>query len=299
MRFFWFFVCLAVTPWTTAYAQVKTVITVDRAVYQDVLLFLDGRNPLDIDNFISPHARRDVVDFILIQQAVALGGIELDIQFISGNYDARNVRSVSQGLLLLGLDSFWLSELNKHADTVFISQPLIRCGEYHAGLYASASNEPAMAAQTLDQVQQLSFVSSSDWSSDWQTLTALNPRKLLDEKSWSSQAKLVSRGWVDVMLAPFLPDHQFRFSGAGYDIVAIPGIKLMLQDSRHVAVSRLHPEGEKVFNALEKGLTQLRQQGEIKQAYNQAGFFNHAVDDWLLLNPESKKNCFTVTAAPL
>lgn len=294
MRFLCFIICLTVIPaWSATYVRLKTVITVDQDVYRDVLLFLDGRHPLEIKDFISPHARRDVVDFILIQQAVALGGIELEINFVPGNYDARNIRSISQGILLLGLDSFWLSELSKHTDTVFISQPLIKCGEYHAGLYTSATNQKAMAARTLEQIKRLSFVSNSDWASDWHTLTALNPSKLLNEKSWSSQAKLVSRGWVDVMLAPFLPDNQFRFTGSGFDIVAIPDIKLMLYDSRHVAVSRLHPEGEKIFYALENGLHKLHKQGKIQQAYSEAGFFNPAVADWHLLNPEAELSCLT------
>lgn len=296
MRMHLLILCIIVSPLTVATVQLKTVITVDQDVYRDVMTFLDGRNPLQVFDFDSPHARRDVVDFVLIQQAVALGGIELDIRYVPGNYDARNIRSIANGMLLIGLDSFWYHELIKMQEQVFISQPLIRCGEYMAGLYTSKINERAMSARNVEQVQQLSFVSNSAWAADWHTLTALQPKELVDEPSWSSQAKLVSRGWIDVMLAPFLRGNQFRFTGSGYDIVAIPGIKMMLHDSRHVAVSRMHPDGQIVFTALEHGLTQLRSQGLIEQAYRQAGFFNDAVADWKLLNPDPNAGCIGPTS---
>ena len=264
---------------------VKAVITVDHDVYNDVQRFLNGRDPLQIQHFDSADARRDVVDFILIQQAIALGGVALDIRFVTGNYDSRNVRSIASGMLLISLDSFWLSELQKVAADIYISDPLIRRGEYFAGLYTAATNKAALATQTVEQLRQLSVVSYSGWSADWRTLTQLQLPKLLEEKSWSSQAKLVSRGWVDVMLAPFLPGTQFTFKGDGYEVIAIPGIKLMLDDSRHVAVSKHHPAGEQVFAALQRGLKQLRAEGRIKRAYTEAGFFNTHVVDWRLLNP--------------
>ena len=87
------------------------------------------------------------------------------------------------------------------------------------------------------------------------------------------------------MLAPFLPGTHFTFKGDGYEVIAIPGIKLMLDDSRHVAVSKHHPAGEQVFAALQRGLKQLRAEGRIKRAYTEAGFFNTHVVNWHLLNP--------------
>ncbi|WP_019675662.1 hypothetical protein [Arsukibacterium perlucidum] len=263
----------------------KTTISIDNDVYRNVQRFLAGRHVLDITNFNSPYASRDIVDFVLIQQAISLGGIKLDIHFESGNYDARNLRSIKDGLLLLSLDSFWLSELNNIQSQVFISQPLIRRGEYIAGLYTAIDNVRAHSAKTLEQIQKLSFVSTPIWATDWLSLQQLAPKQLLNEKVWSSQAKLVSRGWVDVMLAPFLPGNNFRFTGDGYDIVAIEGIKIILNDSRHVAVSKQHPAGQITFEALEKGLTILRAQGRIEQAYTEAGFFNESVKDWTTINP--------------
>lgn len=263
----------------------KTVITVDRDVFEDSRRFLNGRDPLRITDFSTSYARRDVVDFILIQQAVALGGITLQVRFEPGNYDARNLRSISNGFLLIGLDTFWLSELEKLRDKLYISDALIARGDYIAGLYTSPHNSRALATNSLAQLRQLSAVSSSRWRADWVTWQQIGPQKLLDEASWPSQAKLVSKGWVDVMLAPFLPEMPFKIQTEDYDLIAIPGVKIALYDSRHVAVSRSHPDGERVFNALQRGLKLLHQQGRIRKAYTEAGFYHPDVERWILLNP--------------
>ncbi|MBZ9610139.1 hypothetical protein [Rheinheimera maricola] len=264
----------------------KTVITVDKDVFEDARRFLNGRDALTVTDFSTNHARRDVVDFILIQQAVALGGIKLQVRYEPGNYDARNLRSISSGMLLIGLDTFWRSELSSLQQQLYISQPLIRRGEYLAGLYTSPHNTRALAVTELQQLKKLTAVSSKNWHADWYTWQQIGPASLLDEHSWPSQAKLVSKQWVDVMLSPFLPRLPFTISSDEYQLVAVPGVKIMLDDSRHVAVSRLHPDGERVFNALQAGLTLLREQGVIDRAYTQAGFFHPAVRDWKILNPK-------------
>lgn len=265
----------------------KTVITVDRDVYQDTQRFLAGRSVYEVTNFSTEFARRDVIDFVLIQQAIALGGIKLQLRYETGNYDARNIRSISSGILLLGLDSFWLSELEAVRQHIYISEPLIRRGEYIVGIYTSPSNSKALAVTHLAQLKALTAVSSSHWRADWQTWQHIAPARLTDEKSWPAQARMVSKAWVDVMLAPFLPQLPFRISTDNYQLVAIPGIKVALYDSRHVAVARNHPDGERVFAALQAGLTQLRAEGRIIKAYTDAGFFHPQVADWTLLNPLS------------
>lgn len=276
---------LCLLPLSLQAETLKTVITVDRDVFEDSRRFLNGRDALSITDFSTSFARRDVVDFILIQQAVALGGIKLQVRYEPGNYDARNLRSISSGMLLIGLDTFWLAELEKLQDTLYISDPLIRKGEYIAGIYTSPQNTHALSLTSLAQLSQLSAVSSSHWHADWATWQKIGPKRLLDESSWPSQAKLVSRRWVDVMLSPFLPKMPFKIQTEDYHLVAIPGVKVALYDSRHVAVSRSHPDGERVFNALQQGLKLLRQQGRIRQAYTEAGFFHPQVDSWILLNP--------------
>ncbi|WP_246058183.1 hypothetical protein [Litorilituus lipolyticus] len=97
-------------------------------------------------------------------------------------------------------------------------------------------------------------------------------------------AKIVSKGWVDVMLAPFTSNYPFNYQGQGYFIKAIDGAKVALNDSRHFVISKKHPNSKETFIALQKGLAILRQRGEITRAYQQSGFLNKQVQHWNIIN---------------
>jgi hypothetical protein len=51
-------------------------------IKNDYLLFLAGRNAIDINFYGGPHARRDVAELILLQQALHLGGFNQRLLFI-------------------------------------------------------------------------------------------------------------------------------------------------------------------------------------------------------------------------
>jgi hypothetical protein len=87
------------------------------------------------------------------------------------------------------------------------------------------------------------------------------------------------------MLAPFKSALPFNYQGRNYHIQAIEGYKIALQDSRHFVVSKKHPLGKQTFDALQKGLKQLRQSGYIERAYRECGFLNPSVDTWQEIKP--------------
>lgn len=61
---------------------------------------------------------------------------------------------------------------------------------------------------------------------------------------------------------------------------------MMINESRHVLVSKIHPEGAAIYQALNKGLVILKQQGKINKALTQSGFYNPDLADWSILNTE-------------
>ncbi len=254
-------------------------ITVETDIYfyaKDII----GKTPiLDITDYSGKNAQRDVVEFILIQQALLLGGADIQFNFIYGNYDARNLKLLNEGLLLLSFDSLWLSATEQYKDNLYISEPLIRKGEYYAGVFTSEQNVANYNAKTLS-LSDMTIVSSKDWHVDWVTLQSLKPKKLVHESDWIVMAKMVSRGWIDGMLAPFKKQHNFSYIGPDYKIFAIPNVKVALNDSRHFVVSKKHPLGQQTFEALQRGLKILRDRGLIEKAYREAGFLNDDVKDW-------------------
>lgn len=63
-------------------------------------------------------------------------------------------------------------------------------------------------------------------------------------------------------------------------LAPVPGIKLGLQGSRHLAVSRHHPNGAFFNSALQLGLLRLKEQDRTEQAYIDAGFLQPEVAGW-------------------
>ncbi len=269
----------------TIYAQQETEpVTIETDIYHYAQEVLAGQNILEIKNFTGTHSQRDVIEFILVQQALALGGSNINFTFTLGNYDARNLKLLQSGLLLISFDSMWLSQISPAHEDVYISDPIIRKGEFWAGLYTATTNEKALATRDLTSFQRLSVISNKNWLVDWKTLTQMSPKHLTHEEEWLSMAKLVNMGWVDIMLAPFTPQEPFSYQGGDYHIVAIDGIKIALNDSRHFVVSKKHPRGKETFEALQKGLKILRKRGTIIKVFKQSGFFNKKVQGWHTIN---------------
>lgn len=244
---------------------------------------MNGKSAIEVTDYSGKNSQRDAVEFILIQQALALGGSNLNFNFIKGNYDARNIKLLNEGLLLLSFDSVWLSAAEKYQDNLLISDPIIENGQYYAGIFVSPNNLREIEKKPVD-LSHLSFVSSRDWVVDWKTLEMLKPKQLIHESDWIVMAKMVSRGWVDAMLAPFKKQSEFSYIGPDYKIVAIPNVKVALKDSRHFVVSKQHPLGEETFKALQKGLKILKARGLIDKAYRQSGFINEDVSNWRIIN---------------
>lgn len=260
-------------------------ITVETDIYFYAKNIIGNKSVIEITDYSGENAQRDVVEFILIQQALILGGADIEFNFIYGNYDARNLKLLNEGLLLLSFDSLWLSATEKYKDNLYISEPLIEKGDYFAGIFTSERHKEKYSKVPIS-INDMSFVSSKDWHVDWLTLQSLKPKKLIHESDWIVMAKMVSRGWVDGMLAPFKKQDSFSYIGPDYNIVAIPNVKIALNDSRHFVVSKKHPLGKQTFDALQKGLKILNERGMIEKAYRQAGFINDDVSNWRTISPK-------------
>lgn len=258
-------------PMTHA-VESKIDIYIRDDVLTDYVAFLDGRSPLSISEFSTKRIRRDVVDMILAQQALKLGGFEPQFEYHSGKINFRNTRMLEQGQLLISFDSYWLQDAQAIEEHVYISAPVIRVGEYYAGVYSHPDNLGAQQSKHINDFAALSAVSTPRWRSDWQTLEQLPLKKLVREDEWLAQARMVSMQWVDFMLMPMMPQYNNYYQLENIALKANANLVVLIEDSRHFVISKKHPHGQQAFAALQKGLAILREQGRISKAYKEAGF---------------------------
>jgi len=253
-------------------------------IKNDYLLFLANRAPEEITFFGGPHARRDVAELILLQQALTLGGFKRQINFIHEENYFRSIRNVVEGKTLCISGTIWLQDLDQVKDRVLISPAMVRDGEFLVGLYTSPHNQQALGSKTLAALTQLRAVSSSQWKPDLQALQTLGFHKIMYTPNWINMARMLNVGRVDLTLAPFgmSPDLSIRVEGI--ELVPIQGVKVIIPGSRHWPISQKHPHGVEFSDALGRGMAILRAQGTIERAYRESGFFHPEVADWMLLN---------------
>ncbi len=256
------------------YARSNSVLIYIRDdVYIDYQQFLSGRDVHTITNFSGKKIRRDVVDMIIAQQALKLGGFNYPFSYAPGKVNFRNTKMLQSGELLISFDSYWSRDAQPLSSTVYISDELIRNGEYIAGIYTSPNNTQTLSITELSDLKALTAVSTSLWRTDWQTLQKLPLKKLIREDSWLSMVRMVDMQWIDFILMPFnsTPDQSFTMDKV--HLVPVKNIGVVLKDSRHFVISKEHPKGEEASIAINKGLKILRSRGTIVKAYTEAGFF--------------------------
>lgn len=252
--------------------------------YDDYVVFLAGRDPLEIENFTADGVRRSVVELVLMQQALALGGIPDKVEFaFSPNY-VRMIHLVQAGDYVIAGNTAWQNDTARFSGKLHLSEPLIRYGEYEAGIYALTDNHKALAARTLEDLRAFRFVSNKHWTVDWRTLNALKIDQLYNVPMWETMLGMLFGRRVDFVLAPFSKQHDLTLVFQGRTFAPVQGLKIGLLGSRHYIVSPTHPDGGRIFNALNKGMKELRANGRIVQALTEAGFLNATVKDWTKIN---------------
>ena len=270
---------------TPSYAHSNDILIYIRDdVYIDYQNFVNKRDVLTIKNFSGETIRRDVVDMIIAQQALKLGGFTHEFSYAPGKVNFRNTKMLQNGDLLISFDSYWKSDAQALEDKLYISEPVIRNGEYVAGIYTSPYNQKVLKVKTLEDLQQLSSISTPKWRTDWKTLQSLNLKELTKENSWLSMTRMVNLQWVDFMLMPFNSTPDQSFTMEKIHLIPVQNVAIVLKDSRHFVISKIHPQGEAAFIAINKGIKILRERGAISKAYTEAGFFIDR-NQYKILNP--------------
>lgn len=241
-------------------------------VYIDFQTFVAGRDVHEITSFTGYRMRRDVVDMVLALQALKLGGFNKDFNYQVGKVTLRNTNILERGKQLLSFDTYWYADAEKISEYAYISEPVFRKGEYLAGVFAHPENRKVFNINSLEDFTKFTSISTPRWHADWETLKSLKLKKLYQDDEWLQQIRAVDKKWADFVLLPFMPAVNNHYKLHSLELLAVPGIALTFNDSRHFVVSKNHPDGQAAYLALQKGLAILTEQKRIKSAYIEAGF---------------------------
>jgi hypothetical protein len=86
-------------------------------------------------------------------------------------------------------------------------------------------------------------------------------------------------------LRPFNSTPDQSFTMGKVHLVPVKNISVVLKNLRHFVISSVHPKGQEVFLAINKGLTILRKQDVSVKTYQQAGFLSILTDIVKIINP--------------
>jgi len=249
-------------------------------IHRDYIAFMGSRQVTEITQYSGPYARRDVIELVLLQQALLLGGFDKPLSLVSEVNYFRSIRNVMEGRTISTAGTVWHQDLIDLSAELFITPAIIKKGQFEAGLYTTPQNTQALASTELIDLRKLRVVTSRQWKPDRQTLINLGFERILYTPNWVNMARMLKAKRVDLTLAPFENTPDMHILVEGIELVPIKGIKVTIAGSRHWPVSRKHPQGEAFFNALNKGISIMEKAGTIERAYRECGFFHPAVANW-------------------
>ncbi|MDQ8036372.1 MAG: hypothetical protein REI12_03055 [Pedobacter sp.] len=259
-------------------------VVVARDVYTDYQRFVGQRDPLSLKNFAGPFSRRDVVELVLMQQALERGGANRPLRFILTDSEGRTLKALINGEADISGASSWKSSTAKHDRQLLLSRPLIREGHFMAGLYFPEGHPALKILATQPQeIRRYTAVCADSWTPDLLTLKALGS-PVLKTENWESMLGMLKKQRADFVLAPFQPTAGLRLEAGDMVLTPVPGVKVSLEGSRHFLVWRKGLEAEALLKALDQGLAALEHEGTIQRAYRESGFDNTALQNWRILN---------------
>lgn len=273
---------LAAWPWLAQAQRPGAEILVPHDVRQDFDRFLAGRGVTDLRHYGGPHARRDVVELALLLQALSLGGQSALPSLASVPTAPRLIRELALGHGLMSGTTYWRADVDAPQDFLF-SPAMVQDGEFVVGLYTLPERADVLASRDLAEVKDWRFVSNRHWRVDWASLQALGVTQLVHADLWEAMPRMLRAGRADVLLAPFQPTPDLALVVDGITLLPVPGLKVALRGTRHYLLAKRHPAATRWAEALGRGLKLLQEQGAVRRAYQESGFFSSAVTGWRLL----------------
>lgn len=229
------------------------------------------------DEFFSAEWLRTTLEFFILCRAVRLGGIEATYSFKNYPNSARTRVELKKGTVMIMVDFPWGDFAND--ESLYKSTAVLPVGSFVKGLYTRPDHKAVLSVKSLEELRKFRAASSRNWLYDWEALERMGVPKV-SVPEYVQMGMLVLHGRADYFVGEFPGADDLSQYINGKKFIPVPGLKVVLPGSRHVALSKKFPHSKQVFDALQVGLYDMRARGLIQKGYRKSGFFNPKVEHW-------------------
>ncbi len=222
---------------------------------------------------------RGIIRLVIFEQALHKVGLKAKIEFVTSPNAQRSQYMVQTGQVLLSMKLFTDDSTPKG---ILKSSALIGYKDRIRGIHGLKSNHALMNVKTLEDLKNFSAVTTITRESDFKLLQKIGPSNLqLVNKREFIFTRIAYRN-VDFTI--FAIEKEFEVKHEAITLAAVPGLLIQTNSSMHFLISKKHLHGQMVFQALEKGLAKMQEQGLIKMYYQHVPQTEPDSKHWKIVN---------------
>lgn len=265
----------------TAAKPIEINISVSKAVYSRFQDWTQDKSCHQIDHFSGQFLPRNAIELVIFCKALQAAGLDYQLNLIkSGNYSRNLWLLMNQGFHTVG-ETVWHKEA-ENLD-VYTTEAIFAKNEFEKALFTTKNHAllKIPPEQLAKQLEHFVGITPQHWIYDWQALEKITPIRV-DAPNQISIHRMLLANRADFCFGEFSRSMNFQFEDKS--LVNLPGVKIVLPDSRHFIISKQAPNAQQIFNALNNGIAILRKQNTIHQILTDTGIMNPVAKKWIVLN---------------
>lgn len=165
----------------------------------------------------------------------------------------------------------------KSSQSVKLSEPLLRKGEFVKGLYTTQKKARLLAVE--DIIHHGIGLLNQNWEYDWQSLSCFG-FQLRHVSRYGQMFGMLEKDRGDFIPLTFGTGKALKREQFGIELYPIKGYKMAFPFTLNFAVNNTSEIGKQLFAALNKGLTKLREDQQVLAVYTRLGIVNAVHADW-------------------
>lgn len=269
----WLFCLLLAHPLKAE--RVNVTIAVSPHIQETYQLWTRQQDCWRVESYSAEHSSRGALELILLCKALYLSGIDFKFEFYPSPNYTRSLYLADRRQVHLPGETIWRDEIDE--SKYHVTAPMIDVGEMKKGIFTIPGHPLLTSPSTAKDLRNKIGISLKHWHHDWQVLNQLT-KLTMSAPSSLAVHKMIGKGRADFTLGEFNPQMEIELEQI--KLVPVPNMYVSLQQSRHFIVRKGLRNSERFFHAINAGIAKLKQNGEIKKAYQKAGFYPAIIGSW-------------------